>query len=73
MAYEFLKSYWIVPCEILARNPVGNRSFGRPICRWEGNTKLDIRERGIKVCGLESAVSAQRRAPANTVITQQVL
>jgi hypothetical protein len=29
---------------ILVGNPVGKRPLGRPICRWVGNIKMDLRE-----------------------------
>jgi hypothetical protein len=28
----------------LGRNPEGKRSLGRPICKWENNIKMDLKE-----------------------------
>jgi hypothetical protein len=30
--------------KILVGKPKGKRPLGRPRCRWEGNTKMDLRE-----------------------------
>jgi hypothetical protein len=30
----------------LERKPEGNRSLGRPMCRWEANIKMDLQEIG---------------------------
>jgi hypothetical protein len=31
---------------VLVRKPAGKRPLGRPICRWEGNIKMDLQEFG---------------------------
>ena len=33
---------------VLVRKPEGKRSLGRPSCRWEDNTQMDLQEVG---CG----------------------
>jgi hypothetical protein len=35
--------------KILVRKPEGNRPFGRPRHKWEGNIRMDLREIGWKV------------------------
>jgi hypothetical protein len=32
---------------VLIRRPTGKRPLGGPTCRWEDNTKMDLREIGI--------------------------
>jgi hypothetical protein len=32
----------------LVEKPEGKRPFGRPICRWENNIKMDPREVGLE-------------------------
>jgi hypothetical protein len=32
---------------VLVGRPEGKRPLGRPLCRWEANIKLDLREIGI--------------------------
>jgi hypothetical protein len=32
---------------ILVGKPDGKRPLGRPRCRWEDNTKMDLRETGL--------------------------
>jgi hypothetical protein len=39
---------------ILVGRPEGRRPLGRPRHRWEDNIKIDIREIGFWVCGLDS-------------------
>jgi hypothetical protein len=34
------------PYKILVGKPEGKRSLGRPICSWENNIKMDLREIG---------------------------
>ena len=36
--------------KVLVRKPEGNRSLGRPRCRWEDNIKMDLQEVG-RGCG----------------------
>jgi hypothetical protein len=40
---------------ILVRTPEGKRPFRRPRCRWEGNIKMDLKEKG---CGLDASGSS---------------
>jgi hypothetical protein len=59
---------------ILVRKPEGKRPLGRPICRWEDNIKMDIREIG---CGGMDWVDLaqdmdQLRALVNTVMNLRV-
>jgi hypothetical protein len=32
---------------ILVGEPEGKKQLGRPICRWVGNIKMDLREIGL--------------------------
>jgi hypothetical protein len=32
---------------VLVGRPEGKRPLGRPRCRWEDNSKMDLRETGI--------------------------
>jgi hypothetical protein len=43
---------------ILVRKPEGKRSLGRNRPRWEGNIRRDLREIGVKTCGLDASGSA---------------
>jgi hypothetical protein len=31
-------------CRFLVGEPIGNRSLGRPRCKWDGNVKMDQKE-----------------------------
>jgi hypothetical protein len=31
-------------CRVLVRKPEGKRPLGRPRCRWDNNTKMDLKE-----------------------------
>ena len=33
--------------KILPRTPAGNRPLGRPMCRWEDDIRMDVKEIGI--------------------------
>jgi hypothetical protein len=33
-------------CHILVGKPEGERSFGRPSCRWENSIKMNLKEIG---------------------------
>jgi hypothetical protein len=33
-------------CKVLVVKPVGKRPLGRPMCRWENGTRMDVRELG---------------------------
>jgi hypothetical protein len=45
--------------KILAGKPEGKRLLGRPRRRWEDGIRMDLREIGFGVCGLDSTVSGQ--------------
>jgi hypothetical protein len=38
---------------------VGKRPLGRPRSRWGDGIRMDLREIGLGVCGLDSTVSGQ--------------
>jgi hypothetical protein len=44
---------------ILVGRPEGRRPLARPRRRWEDNIKMDLREIGFWVCGLDSVGSGQ--------------
>jgi hypothetical protein len=46
---------------MLARNPEGKRSPGRPRCKWMDNIKIDLREIGWD--GMDWIDLAQKRDP----------
>jgi hypothetical protein len=46
-------------CKVLVGEPVGKRPLGRPRRRWEDGIRLDLRETGLGVCGLDSTDSGQ--------------
>jgi hypothetical protein len=37
----------------------GRRPLGRPRCRWEEGVRMDLRETGLVVCGLDLTGSGQ--------------
>jgi hypothetical protein len=39
--------------KVLVGNPEGKRPLGRPMRRWEDGIRMDIREIGWGVCGLD--------------------
>jgi hypothetical protein len=43
--------------KILAGNPEGTKSLGRPRNRWENNIKMDFGEIGFEGCGFDSSGS----------------
>jgi hypothetical protein len=61
-------------CSILIGNPEMNRPLGRPVCRWEGNIKMDIREAGWEVVDWMQLVldRDQWRTVVNTVMNLRV-
>jgi hypothetical protein len=42
---------------ILVGKPEGKRPLGRSRHRWEDNVRMDLRERGVGVCGLDASSS----------------
>jgi hypothetical protein len=44
-------------CRVLMGKPEGRRPLGRPRRRWEDNIRMDLREVGWRVCGLDGAGS----------------
>jgi hypothetical protein len=46
--------------KVLVGNPQGKRPLGRPMHRWEDGIRMDLREIGLGVCGLDSTGSGQR-------------
>jgi hypothetical protein len=47
--------------KVLVGKPEGKRPLGRPRRRWENGIRMDLREIGLGVCGLDSTVSGQDR------------
>jgi hypothetical protein len=45
--------------EVLVGKPERKRPLGRPRRRWEHGIRMDLREMGLGVCGLESTGSGQ--------------
>jgi hypothetical protein len=45
--------------KVLVGKSGGKRPLGRPRRRWEDVIRMDIREIGLGVCGLDSTVSGQ--------------
>jgi hypothetical protein len=45
--------------EVLVGKPKGKRPLGRPRRRWEDGIRMDHREIGLGVCGLDSTGSGQ--------------
>jgi hypothetical protein len=43
------------------RKPEGKRQMGRPRCRWEANTKMDLQEVGCGVWWIELAQDRDRQ------------
>jgi hypothetical protein len=43
--------------KVLVGKPKGKRPLGRPRCRWEVGVRMDLREIGSGVCGLDSTDS----------------
>jgi hypothetical protein len=43
----------------LVGKPEGKRPLGRPRRRWEDGIRIDLRETGLGVCGLNSIGSGQ--------------
>jgi hypothetical protein len=58
----------------LVWRPEGKRLLGKPRCRWEDNTKMDLREKGIDGANRIRLVEdrVQWRACVNTVMNLQV-
>jgi hypothetical protein len=44
---------------VLMGKPEGRRPLGRSSRRWEDGVRMDLREIGLGVCGLDSTVSRQ--------------
>jgi hypothetical protein len=45
-------------CRVLVGKPEGQRQLGRPMCRYEDNIKMELREKGFWVwIGLDSSGS----------------
>jgi hypothetical protein len=40
---------------ILVRKPKGNRRLGRYRRKWEDNIRMDVREIGCGVCGMDAS------------------
>jgi hypothetical protein len=61
--------------KVLVGKPEGKRPLGRPRRRWEDGVRMDVREIGLRVCGLDSTVSGQGlwRAVVSAVMNVQVL
>jgi hypothetical protein len=59
---------------VLVGRPEGKRTLGRPRRRWEDNTKMDLRERGIDEvnCIRLAQDRVQWRAFVNTVMNLRV-
>jgi hypothetical protein len=45
--------------KFLMGKPKGKRPLGRPRRRWEDGVRMDLRETGLGVCGLDSTGSEQ--------------
>jgi hypothetical protein len=45
--------------KVLMGKPEGKRPLGRPRRRWENGIRMDLREIGLGVCGLDSTGSGQ--------------
>jgi hypothetical protein len=45
--------------KVLVGKPEGKRPLGRPRHRWEDEIRMDLRDIGLGVCGLDSTVSGQ--------------
>jgi hypothetical protein len=45
--------------KVLVGKPEGKRPLGRPRCRWEDGVRMELREIGLGVCGLDSTGSGQ--------------
>jgi hypothetical protein len=45
--------------KILVGNPEGKRPLGKPRRRWGDGIRMDVREIGLGVCGLDSTGSGQ--------------
>jgi hypothetical protein len=45
--------------KVLVGKPKGKRPLGRARRRWEDGIRMDVREIGLGVCGLDSTVSGQ--------------
>jgi hypothetical protein len=45
--------------KVLVGKPEGRRPVGRPRRRWEDGVRMDLREIGLGVCGLDSTGSGQ--------------
>jgi hypothetical protein len=45
--------------KVLVGKPKGKRPLGRPRRRWEDGVRMDLREIGLGVCGLDSTGSGQ--------------
>jgi hypothetical protein len=45
--------------KVLVGKPEGRRPLGRPRRRWEDGIRMDLREIGLGVCGLDSTGSGQ--------------
>ena len=35
--------------KILTGKPAGKRSLGRPRCRWEANSRMDLKEMSVNI------------------------
>jgi hypothetical protein len=46
-------------CKVLVGKPEGKRALGRPRRRWEDGIRMDLRDTGLGVCGLDSTGSGQ--------------
>jgi hypothetical protein len=46
--------------KVLVGKPEGKRPLGKPRRRWEDGIRMDLRETGLGVCGLDSTGSQQR-------------
>ena len=58
---------------VLVGKPEGNRPLGRPRCRWEYNSKMDLQEVGGDGDWMELAQDRDRwRALVNTVMNLRV-
>jgi hypothetical protein len=47
--------------KVLVGKPEGKRPLGRPRRRWEDGIRMDLREIGLRGCGLDSTLSGQDR------------
>jgi hypothetical protein len=61
--------------KVLVGKPEGKRPLGRPRRRWEDGIRMDLREIGLRGCGLDTTGSEQGpvRAVVSAVMNLRVL